>query len=92
MHNNTRRIVVLDKLNSMQIEQAIFILRDTNENFCESDAVSEAQKIVDNYMRSLSGEKINSSRKKGRGKLLLAMTLYTFATIFLTTYVLAMVN
>ena len=48
MNNNTRKIVVLNNLNSPRIEQAIFILRDevvTNE----SDAVIEAQKIVDMF-------------------------------------------
>ena len=53
MSNNTRKIVVLSKLNSPRIEQAIFILRD-EVNISESDALSEAQKIVDSYIKSLS--------------------------------------
>ena len=89
MSNNTRRIVVLDKIDSPRIEQAIFILRDTDEDICRSDAVAEAQRIVDNYLRSMSGENIKERGRKG-GKFIFAMTLYTFATVMLTTFVMAM--
>ena len=89
MSNNTRRIVVLDKIDSPRIEQAIFILRDSEDDICRSDAVAEAQRIVDNYLRSMSGEKIHERGRKG-GKFIFAMTLYTFATVMLTTFVMAM--
>ena len=86
MDNNTRRIVVLDKLDSPRIEQAIFILRDTEEDICRSDAVAEAQRIVNNYLRSMSGENIRTRERKGGGKFIFAMALYTFATVMLTTF------
>ena len=91
MSNNTRKIVVLDKIDSPRIEQAIFILRDTDEDICRSDAVAEAQRIVDNYLRSMSGENIRKHRRKG-GKFFFAMTLYTFATVMATTFVMAMIR
>ncbi len=89
MDNNTRRIVVLDKLDSPRIEQAIFILRDNEEYICHSDAVAEAQRIVDNYLRSMSGENVHEHQRRG-GKFIFAMTLYTFATVMLTTFVMAL--
>ncbi len=53
MNNNTRKIVVLNNIKSPKIEQAIFILRD-DADFCESDAVSEAEKIVSLYLDDLN--------------------------------------
>ncbi|MEE0868035.1 MAG: hypothetical protein UIL37_07020 [Clostridia bacterium] len=52
MNNNTRKIVVLNDIKSPRIEQAIFILRD-EEDFSESDAVSEAERIVSLYLENL---------------------------------------
>lgn len=52
MNNNTRKIVVLNDIKSPRIEQAIFILRD-EEVFSESDAVSEAERIVSLYLDNL---------------------------------------
>ena len=65
MSNNTRKIVVLNKLNSPRIEQAIFILRD-EVNISESDALSEAQKIVDSYIKSLSEKSQKKPDRKPR--------------------------
>lgn len=91
MNNNTRKIVVLSKLNSPRIEQAIFILRD-EVNVSESDAVSEAQKIVDSYIKSLSEKSQQKPIKKPRYGFLIGMTLYTFATAMITAYLLAFVR
>lgn len=86
MKNNTRKIVVLDRLNSPNIEQAIFILRD-DSNPAPSDALSEAQRIVDSYMKTVlqpsSGEK---AKNKLSPKFLIGIALYTFSTVFLTAY------
>lgn len=90
MNNNTRKIVVLSKLNSPRIEQAIFILRD-EVNVSENDAVSEAQRIVNEYVNSLS-KGTAKAEKKPRYGFFIGMTLYTFATIVLTTYLLALVK
>ncbi len=86
MNNNTRKIVVLNKLNSQMIEQAIFILRDEVQGK-ESDALSEAQRIVDCYVKSLTSPSAKESKKK-KPKLgfFLGMTLYTIATVIMTAY------
>lgn len=88
MSNNTRKIVVLSKLNSPRIEQAIFILRD-EVNVSESDAVSEAQRIVDNYLKSLYDSPPKKAQKKNGYGFLIGMTLYTFVTAVITAYLLA---
>ena len=87
MKNNTRKIVVLDRLNSARIEQAIFILRDENDS--ESDAVSEAQRIVNNYLRSLSEPITASRKKKFQTKHFFALLAYTALTIVVTMMVIA---
>ena len=91
MNNNTRKIVVLDKLDSSRIEQAIFILRDT-KNISPSDAVSEAQRIVDDYLRTISQSTFKKTVKKPRAKFIIGMILYTFTTMVLTTYLLAFIR
>ena len=90
MSNNTRKIVVLNKIDSPRIEQAIFILRD-EVPVSENDAVSEAQKIVDNYLKSLSSSP-EPPPKKIKSKFLFGMAIYTFAMVFLTAYVVALMG
>ena len=90
MSNNTRKIVVLSKIDSPRIEQAIFILRDEAE-ISENDAVCEAQKIVDNYLKSLSAPSAPPP-KKIKSKFLFGMTVYTFAMVFLTAYVITLLR
>lgn len=88
MKNNTRKIVVLDKLNSSSIEQAIFILRD-NADPIPTDALSEAQRIVDSYIKTLSHQGKRAEKKKCSPRFLIGITLYTFSTVILTAYLLA---
>ena len=88
MENNTKKIVALDRLNSSRIEQAIFILRDA-KTVSEFDAVSEAQRIVDNYLKSLSAAPPEKPHKKSPYGFLIGLTLYTFATSVITAYLLA---
>ena len=86
MNNNTRKIVVLSKLDSPRIEQAIFILRD-QVTVTEKDAVGEAQRIVENYLKSLTME---SRKKEKRGKsyrFIAGMVAYTFFTALVTIYI-----
>ena len=90
MSNNTRKIVVLSKIDSPRIEQAIFILRDEAEA-SENDAVYEAQKIVDNYLKSLSAPP-SPPPKKIKSKFFFGMTIYTFAMVFLTAYVITLLG
>lgn len=92
MKNNTRKIVVLDRLNSPNIEQAIFILRD-DSNPAPTDAVNEAQRIVDSYIKTMSQPL--SHKKEGRKltpKFLIGMTLYTFSMVFLTAYLMGFIK
>ena len=87
MKNNTRKIVVLDNINSRRIEQAIFILRDTT-HICESDAVSEAHRIINSYLESSSTQPLRGKhRAKRKARLFFAMALYTLSTVALTSYV-----
>ena len=87
MKNNTKKIVVLDRLNSARIEQAIFILRD--ENGSESDAVSEAERIVNNYLDSISEPIACNKKKKFQPKHFFALLAYTALTIVVTMMVIA---
>ncbi len=91
MSNNTRKIVVLNKIDSPRIEQAIFILRDEAQ-ISESDAVTEAQRIVDNYLQSLSAPPPPPKPKKFRSGFFFGMAVYTFATVVLTAYIMMLVG
>ena len=91
MSNKTRKIVVLSKIDSPRIEQAIFILRD--EAFItEGDAVSEAQKIVDNYLKSQIPHSSPPPARKFSRSFLFAMAVYTFATVSLTAYIVSLMG
>ena len=89
MVNNTRKIVVLDRLNSASIEQAIFILRDENR-ISESDAVAEAERIINSYLTT-SPEVFNQKKKKKilNPKIFLALLAHTFTTVIITTMILS---
>ena len=92
MKNNTRKIVVLDSLNSPEIEQAIFILRDKSIVSSVS-AVNEAQRIVDSYLQTLSNSvKHPHSQKKNNVKFWIGIMLYTFAMVTLTAYLLSFIS
>ena len=55
--NKAKRVIILDKIQSPTIAQAIFILRDENEN--EFFALAEAERLVSDYLsnRPLSKRK-----------------------------------
>ncbi len=74
--NLSKRVIILDKLNSSTITQAIFILKD--ENTCEFSAVIEAERIVDDY---ISG----SFMKKRRTFLPLILALLSLS-LFLVVF------
>lgn len=48
--NLSKRVIILDRLSSPTIAQAIFILKDNAD--CEFSAVMEAEKIVNEYMEN----------------------------------------
>lgn len=92
MKNNTRKIVVLDRINSPRIEQAIFILRDIKD-VNESAAVTEAQRIVNSYLATLSEPLLPpKSKKKVQPGFFIAMALYTVSTVAITTYLLSFIK
>ena len=91
MNNNTRKIVVLNKLHSPRIEQAIFILRD-DVIAEETDAVSEARKIVDTYIKSLNPNQTEKSKKVPAYRFLIGLTLYTVATSIATAYLIGLLH
>lgn len=77
--NLTKRVIILDKVNSPMIAQAIFILKEGVD--CEFSAVAEAEKIVEKFM----ADKI-TLRKKRR------YMPYVLAGLFLTGFLLALIN
>ena len=89
MNNNTRRIVVLNNLDSPRIEQAIFILRDEIQT-SENDAVCEAQRIVNLYAKSLESPSIETKAQKPRAGFLFGMALYTILTVVMTVCLVTM--
>lgn len=46
--NLSKRVIILNRVKSPQISQAIFILRDTSD--ADFSAVDEAERIVDEYL------------------------------------------
>lgn len=54
----TKKVVILDKVNSPLISHAIFILRDTDKS--EFSALLEAERIVNEYM---AGKKCSKNKK-----------------------------
>lgn len=89
MNNNTRKIVVLNNLDSPKIEQAIFILREEIQ-ISENDAVHEAQRIVDLYAKSLNATPAETKKQKPRAGFLFGMALYTILTVVMTAYLVAL--
>ena len=80
MNNNTRKIVVLNNLKSPKIEQAIFILRDDTD-CTESDAVSEAEKIVRMYLDDIQKPILCHKEKKSKFPVILGCitcVIFTF--------------
>jgi len=82
---NTKRIVILDKINSNLIEQAIFILKDssTPENEAKSiDAVTEAQRIIRDYLSDVKYSTYAPKKTKGKKDVLLpVISVLSFLTI-----------
>lgn len=72
---STKRVVILDRLNSPVIAQAIFILK--NESVDEFSAVYEAERIVEEYLTRTLKKKTNKLPIAiGVLSLLLFCTLY----------------
>lgn len=70
---NSRRVVIIDKIKSDMIEQAIFILKGNEGDAiaAECGIVAEAQGIIENYIRRMNrvrasyrAERRRSERKR----------------------------
>lgn len=55
MKNSTRKVVILDNVSSPYIHQAIIVLNDLSAGN-ESKAVSDAEKIVNEYLKRHANE------------------------------------
>lgn len=91
MNNNTRKIVVLNNLKSPKIEQAIFILRDDTD-CTESDAVSEAEKIVRMYLEDLQKPILAASDKKNKFPIVLGSIMCVVFTFLAAVCVLNLIK
>lgn len=77
--NKAKKVIILDKINSPSIVQAIFILRDGVE---ESDfsAVQEAERIINEYLKH---KPLLRARRKYR---LAIMVLLVISVILFAVY------
>ena len=64
MNNKTRKIIVLNNLDSSKIEQAIFILRDNTAISTGIDAVEEAERIVNSYLNDMNRPILSQKKAK----------------------------
>lgn len=92
MKNNTRKIVVLNNIDSPRIEQAIFILKEEASCPDESAAVAEAQRIVDTYVKNLYAPVLKKHKKKPQLKLVVTAALYVCSMVVLGAYLLALIK
>ena len=63
---NSRRVIIIDKVKSDMIEQAIFILKgsESDDALVECGIVAEAQVIIENYIRKMN--KIRAGERAAR--------------------------
>ncbi len=91
MNNNTRKIVVLNNIKSPKIEQAIFILRDDTD-CTETDAVSEAEKIVRMYLEDLQRPIMVHADKKSKFPIVLGSIMCVVFTFLVAACVLNLIK
>lgn len=65
--NKTRKVVILRNINSPSIDQAILVLKDGFKGNCNSAVITEAEKIIDDYLY-LNKYKCNPIEKKAGNK------------------------
>lgn len=68
MKNTTRRVLILKKVNSENIEQAILILKNTAPDG-DSAVIREAEKIVEKYMDKKT-QKVMEEKRPARSLVL----------------------
>lgn len=88
----SRRVVIINNIRSESIDQAIFILKDpsikASSTFSEKEIVSEAQDIIDRYMRQVERLKYpqNSKKAQKKGGLSTLMTVALTAAFMLAAF------
>lgn len=95
----SRRVVIINNINSDTIDQAIFILKSDKRDCAsyknDNSVVAEAQKIINNYIRQVErlkynyGIKSDSKKANIKGKLwavaVSAMALIFVSAVFIIT-------
>lgn len=74
----SRRVVIINNIQSDSIDQAIFILKDAKKHserkFSEDAVAEEAQKIINDYIRQVNrlkdSQKLMHNKKRNERKLL----------------------
>lgn len=62
-----KKIFILNGFKSDNIDKAIFVLKDEAERGRRDDIISEAEDIVENYVKRLSAEHHRPVKRKKRG-------------------------
>ena len=65
---NSKRVVIIDEIDSGTIEQAIFILRNngTEEKPGKGSIVKEAERIINAYVHTIEGTQRGINKKEGK--------------------------
>ncbi len=88
----SRRVVIINNIRSESIDQAIFILKDSalkgSSVFSEKEIVTEAQGIIDRYMRQVERLKDPQASKRAqkKGGLPTLMTVSLTAAFMLAVF------
>ncbi len=91
---SSRRVVIIDKIKSDMIEQAIFILKsgDNDAASAECGIVAEAQDIIESYIRRMSRmrSRERAARKRTRHRASFAPSI-TLAVLTLAAVISALI-
>lgn len=81
MRDITKKVVILDKLSSPYVREAIIVLKDCAVP-SEKSVIAEAERIVNNYFEKNNGRTLSSDRGKNKIlKLCLAVCLTAIAVL-----------
>ena len=78
MDRKSRKVFVMNNINSRYIEQAIFILKEKEDTKMNKAVISEAEKIVERYLAGTPEDK-KSAAKSGTRFLFLIIPAIVFA-------------
>lgn len=81
MRDITNKVVILDKLSSPYVREAIIVLKDCTVP-SEKSVIAEAERIVNNYFEKKDGRTIKSDRNKNKVlKLCLVACIFAIAAL-----------